>query len=166
MPHFNPFFSPPFFFFLSSHILAFLKLLPFQWTTSMPPSRQTQATRFNRRLLGAEAGWQPLHEPIQAILLLVPPRSALAVGCTSLVLLHLPPCPLLPTPRACPSPPSYFPPFDSGCIFLAQKLDQMSHFGACDGVGSSESNKPPLQNKSLSSIPGAKLHLGISKDVC
>lgn len=150
--------TPPPFFFLSSHILAFLKLLPFQLTVSMPLSRQTQVTGFNRRLLEAEDGWQPLHKPIQAVLLLVPPRSALAVSCMNMVLLCLPSCPLLPSPRACPSPPSYFPTFDSRCIFLTQKLVQMPHFGACDGVGSSESNKIPLQNKSSSSVPNEELN--------
>ena len=148
LPHFSLSF-----FLLRTHIFAFLKILPFQCTISMPLTRQTHVIGFDRRLLKVDAGWQPLREPTQAVLPLVPPLSALAVSCTSVVLLRPPTCPLLPFPGPAASPPFCFPPFSSGCIFLTLRLAQMPQFGARDWVGSSESSKPPLENKSLSSIP-------------
>lgn len=75
----------------------------------MAPTRQTHTIGFNKRELKAEAGWQPLRKPTQAVLLPVPLCSALAANRTSVVPLLLPPCPPLPSPRACPSPALLLP---------------------------------------------------------
>ena len=59
----------------------------------------------------------------------------------------------LPFPGPAASPSLPFPPPSNGCLFLAFKLAQMPQFGPCYEGGSSESNKPPLESKALSSIP-------------
>lgn len=147
VPHFSPSL-----FVLYPHlcISEHLAVSVYNWHASDDEANTGNCVQQN--MLKTEAGWH-LHKPLQAAQLHEEHGAALPATLATAAQPQN-----SPSPGPAASPPSYFPPFSWECVLLTLKSAQMHQCGARAGAGSSESEKPSLENKSLRNIPKEQLN--------